>query len=164
MAKSPKQMKVLASFKVPMRVEIRAPEFEPLSSLSALDTKRLSRGDHRIEIGFLKGGCCRNLVRAVVKNGMVIGCEIEPCGETSARPPPPELRSVLAKARKKVAGGREWKPVPVEELIRSSARMMDLIVIVGGGCFFICIWNFCLMCCWWPRPHCFVPDIIVGPL
>jgi hypothetical protein len=71
---------------------------------------------------------------------------------------------VLKQAHRKVTRGREWKPIPMAELVRSSARMLDLIIIVGGGCIFICIWNHCIMCCWYPRPHCFIPDIIVGPL
>ena len=164
MAKSPKKSATLATFTVPMKVEVRAPEFEPLSSLAALDVDRLRRGKHKVEIGFLKGGCCRRLVRAVVEHGLVIGCEVEPCKETSDQPPPPELRAVLAKARKKVLAGRTWKPLPVAQLVGSSARMLDLLIIVGGGCIFICIFNHCIMCCWWPRPHCFVPVISTGPL
>jgi hypothetical protein len=164
MAKSAKKQRVLASFTVPMKVEIRQPEFEPLKSLAALDVERLSRGNHKIEIGFIKGGCCPHLVRAVIKNGMVTGCEVEPCKEDSRKAPPPELLALLEKARKKIQAGRKWQPIPVRELVTSSARMLDLIVIVGGGCIFICIWGHCIMCCWWPRPHCFIPDIVVGPL
>jgi len=155
---------VLARFTAPMRVEVREPEFEPLSSLKALDTERLRRGKHKIEIGFVKGGCCRSLVRAIVKNGLVTGCEIEPCEEVQEKPVPPELRAALAKARKKVLAGRRWKPIPVAELVRSSARMIDLLIIVGGGCIFICIFDHCIMCCWFPWPHCFIPIIATGPL
>jgi hypothetical protein len=165
MAKPSKKTRVLAELSTPMKVQIRQPEFEPLASLKALDVKRLSRGNHKIEIGFVKGGCCRNLVRAVIKDGMVTGCEIEPCKDSGkAGQAPPELLAVLAKARKKIAGGKKWKPIAVSQLVRSNARMLDLIIIVGGGCIFICIWHFCIMCCWYPRPHCFIPDIIVGPL
>jgi len=63
MAKTTKPAPPLATFTVPLKVEIRDPEFERLSSLSALDVKRLSKGNHKVEVGFLKGGCCRNLVR-----------------------------------------------------------------------------------------------------
>jgi len=163
MAKSSMKHPPLAKIRVPATVHVHAPVFEPLLSLSALDTERLSRGNHKVEIGFVTGGCCRNLVRAVIKAGLVTGCEIEPCKDTGGQPIPPELRSLLAKVRKATTSGRQWKPVPIADLVRSQARMLDLI-IVGGGCIFICIFNFCLMCCWWPRPHCFVPDIVVGPL
>jgi hypothetical protein len=71
---------------------------------------------------------------------------------------------VLAKARKKVLAGRTWKPFPVTQLVGGSARLIDFLIIVGGGCIYICIWNHCILCCWWPRPHCFVPDIVTGPL
>ena len=165
MAKSPKKPPVLAKFSVPMKVEIRQPEFEPLASLAALDLKRLQEGNHKIEIGFIKGGCCRKLVRAVIKDGMVTGCEVEPCkGSGKAGKAPPELLAVFAKARKKVAGGKKWKPIPVSQLVSSNAKMLDLIIIVGGGCIYMCIWDFCFLCCSEPDPHCFVSDIIVGPL
>jgi hypothetical protein len=156
--------RALATFTVPMKVEIREPEFEPLGSLDALDVRRLSRGNHKVEVGFLKGGCCRNLVRAVIRNGMVTGFEVEGCKETADRPAPPELRRVLEQARRKLSAGRQWKPIPVSQLVRSSASALRLIIIIGGGCIFICVWGHCIMCCWNPRPHCFIPDIIVGPL
>ena len=165
MAKSSrKRAAALAAFTVPMRVEIRQPEFEPLATLAALDVERLSRGNHKIEIGFIKGGCCRHLVRAVIKRGMVTGCEIEPCEESEGMSVPPELVKLLAQARKRVQGGRTWQPIPVGQFITSSARMRDLIIIIGGGCIYVCIWDFCFMCCWYPRPHCFKPIISTDPL
>ena len=167
MAKSAKSKarRVLASFTAPVKVEIREPDFEPLTSLAALDLKRLSRGNHKIEIGFLKGGCCPHMVRAIVKNGMVTGCEVEPCDDhKSAKPPPRELMALIETARRKMKADRKWEPIPVAELVSSTARMRDLIIIIGGGCFFFCIFGHCIMCCWYPRPHCFIPDIIVGPL
>jgi hypothetical protein len=165
MAKSPKKSRVLAEISVPVKVEIREPDFEPLASLGALDLKRLQKGKHKIEIGFIKGGCCRKLVRAVIKDGMVTGCEVEPCKESGkAGKTPPELLVVLAEARKKVTGGKKWKPIPVAELVTSNAIMRDLIIIVGDGCIYMCIFGFCFLCCMDPTPHCFVSDIIVGPL
>jgi hypothetical protein len=165
MAKSPKKPRVLAKLSLPMKVEIRAPEFEPLASLAVLDLEQLKKGNHKIEIGFIKGGCCRKLVRALIKDGMVTGCEVEPCKESGKEGKvPPELLAVLDKARKKVAGGKKWEPIPVSELVSMSARVRDLIIIIGGGCIFICVFDFCFMCCWKPTPHCFISDIIVGPL
>src|SRR5262249_55906034 len=106
--------------------------------------------------------CCRNLVRAVVKNGRVTGCEVEPCEESSVKAPK-ELLNLLAKAHKKMSAGRKWKPMPVQRLVTSTASMQGLI-IWGGGCILICAWRWCIMCCGYPRPHCFVPDIYPGPL
>ena len=163
-SRASKKSQVVAEFSASVKVQVRRPEFEPLKSLRSLDVKRLSKGNHKIEIGFVKGGCCRNLVRAVIKDGMVTGCEIEGCAESPRTAPPRELRAVIDKARRKMAGGKKWEPVPVSTLVRSNARMLDLIIIVGGGCIFICIWNSCILCCWHPTPHCFISDIIVGPL
>ena len=163
MAKSSKKHPVLATFTVPTKVEIRRPEFERLTSLDALDVGRLGKGSHKLEIGFIRGGPCRHLVRAVIRNGMVNGFEIEPC-EDSGQAPPPELLAVVKKARAQIgAAAGKWQPIPVDQLLRSSARQLELIIIIGGGCFFICIWGHCLMCCWSP-PRCYVPDIIRGPL
>lgn len=162
MAKSSKKPRVLAAFTVPMKVEIREPEFEPLTSLAALDLARLSKGNHKIEIGFVRGGCCRNLVRAVIKNGMVMGCEVEPCKD-SGKPAPRNMLDLLARARKEIKADRKWQPIPVGDLVKSSEKMMNLIII-GGGCILICFWGWCIMCCWYPRPHCFIPDITTGPL
>jgi hypothetical protein len=128
-----------------MKVEIRQPESEPLASLAALDVERLSRGNHKIEIGFIKGGCCRNLVRAVVKNGMVTGFEVEPCKD---------LSKTAGEGPQEDSGGREVATHSRCGLVRSSARRLELIIVVGGGCIFICVWGYCVMCCWWPRPHC----------
>jgi hypothetical protein len=165
MAKTSKTARPLATFTVPMKVEIREPEFEPMKSLAALDVKRLSKGNHKVEVGFLKGGCCRNLVRAVIRNGMVTGFEAEACKETTrSAPPSPELVRVLQQARRKIAPGRKWEPIPVAQLVRSSASALQGLIIVGGGCIFICAWGHCIMCCWWPRPHCFIPDVYTGPL
>ena len=63
-----KKSKALLKFKRTVEVEVRLPEFEPLASLKSLDYRRLEKGNHTVEIGFLSGGCCRKLVRAVVKN------------------------------------------------------------------------------------------------
>ena len=118
-----------------------------------------------MEVGFLKGGCCRNLVRAVIRDGMVTGFEVEPCEETRrTAPPAPELQRVIQQARRKIAADKKWTPIPVEQLVRSSAAALRLIIIIGGGCIFICVWGHCILCCWWPTPHCFIPDIIMGPL
>ena len=162
MARASKKTSVLAAFKFPMKVEVRAPEFEPLSSLSALDFARLSKGNHKIEIGFVDGGCCRKLVRAVVKNGWVTGCEVEPCKD-SGKSISPEMMALFKQAQKKASAGKKWTPVPLRELTKSTAKMTNLI-IVGGGCIFICFGHHCIMCCWWPTPHCFIPDIYTGPL
>jgi hypothetical protein len=164
MAKSRTAGSVLAEFSVPMKVEVRRPEFEPLGSLKSLDLKRLSSGSHKIEVGFLKGGCCRKLVRAVVRDGMVIGFEAEACSETRKAAASKQLMSVIAKARSTVASGKQFEPVPLANLVRSNTAMLSSLIIWGGGCILICCFGHCIMCCSWPRLHCFIPDIYTGPL
>jgi len=164
MAKSKNAGSVLAEFSVPMKVEIRKPEFEPLGTLSSLDLKRLGKGNHKIEVGFLKGGCCRRLVRAVIRNGMVIGFETEPCSKTRKVPAPKQLAGIIAKARSKIAAGKPFKPVPVSTLARGSSSMVAGLIIWGGGCILICFYSHCIMCCRWPTLHCFIPTIFPGPL
>ena len=163
MAKTAKSSSVVAEFSASVRVQVRKPRFEPLGSLSSLDVKRLERGNHKIEIGFLHGGCCRKLVRAIVKNGMVLGFEVEACKETH-KAAPKELRAIVAKAHQKIAGGKKWKPIPVARLVSSNTALLDSLIIWGGGCVLVCCFGHCIMCCWWPRPHCFFPDIYTGPL
>jgi len=96
---------------------------------------------------------------------MVTGFETEPCKETSkSAPPAPELARILKKARQKIEAGKKWQPIPVKQLVRSNAAALRLIIITGGGCILICVWGHCILCCWGPRPHCFIPDIYTGPL
>ncbi len=56
MAKSSTNTKKLAAFTTSVKVEVRQPQFEPLASLSALDYARLSRGNHKVELGFVDAG------------------------------------------------------------------------------------------------------------
>lgn len=162
MAKKTTKRPLLVAFPSRVKVEVREPEFEPLASLASLDFARLARGTHELEIGFVHGGCCRKLVRAVVKNGLVVGCKVEPCKDAGQEISPTML-ALLRQARAKVTAGKKWRPVPLRTFVGSAALMRSLIIL-GGGCIFICIFNHCLMCCWWPRPHCFVPVIATGPL
>jgi hypothetical protein len=167
MAKRPsaKKQRVLAKFAEPIRIEIRQPEFEPLASLALLDFKRLSKGNHKIEIGFIKGGCCPSPVRAVIKDGMVIGCEAKLCN--AGKRVHPELQKLFRKAHKKAAAGKKWQPMAIADLVRSREAMQNLI-LTGGGCIIITIWGWGLYCCFdvhFPYIHCsFGPIIITDPL
>jgi len=155
MAKSARSRPVGVSFTIPVKVEIRRPKFKPLASLAALDVKRFDKGSHKIEVGFVMGGCCPQLVRAVIRNGMVTGFEVEPCKGAIKRPPPPELLALIKQARTRVQRGTSgWKPVPVAEFVRTSPTTLGLIIIVELGCFMICCFGYCLMCCDFPRFFC----------
>jgi len=160
MPKAVKKSKALLKFKRTVEVEVRLPEFEPLASLKSLDYRRLKKGNHTVEIGFLSGGCCRKLVRAVVKNGMVTGLEVEPCKET--RPASPELTAVLKEAQRRLAKQMgKWRPIPISEI----GKVPLLYISWGGGCIQVCEFGYCLTCCVWRWGfNCFTDPIYIGPL
>src|ERR1700742_3350798 len=99
----------------PVKVEVRAAEFELYSSLSYLDVSKLSKGSHKIEVGLVKGGCCGLRAFAIVKAGMVTAFEAEPCPE-SKKPLSKNDRALVAAAYRKL-GRRppKWVPVSVED-------------------------------------------------
>jgi hypothetical protein len=160
MPKAAKKSKALLKFKRTVEVEVRLPEFEPLASLKSLDYRRLEKGNHTVEVGFLSGGCCRKLVRAVVKNGMVTGFEVEPCKET--RPASPELKATLKEAHRRLAKQiGKWQPFPISEI----NKVAPLRISWGGGCIQICEFGYCLTCCFWRWGlGCFTDPIYIGPL
>lgn len=141
-------------------VEARRPRFEPLGSLGSLDLEKLSKGSHKIEVGFFAGGCCSKLVRAVVKNGVVTGVEIEPCKDS--KKPTKELAAILDAAAKALPGaGKKWEPVPLRMFVGNAAGLID----INGGCIQICIFNHCLTCCFsWDGWGCTTDIISIGPL
>jgi hypothetical protein len=117
----------------PLKVEVRAAEFEPYSSLPYLDVSKLSKGNHKIEVGLVKGGCCGQRAFAIVKAGMVVALEFEPCPE-SKKPLSKNDRALVAAAYKKIGGRPKWVPVSVEDFFGKSAVSKRLGVSIGGGC------------------------------
>lgn len=116
-------------FDIRVKVEVSLPEFQPLASTRALDLKRLSKGNHKVEVGFLKGGCCPKMVRAVIRHGMVTALEMEPCKETKKASS--DLTAVLKEAQRRIQPkGGKWQPVAVGEFMSDSGRF----ITTGGGC------------------------------
>lgn len=164
----PKSAKVLATFKYPMEVEIRESEFKPLASITLLDLSRLSKGTHKIEVGFATGGCCQKAVFAIIKKGMVTDIEFEMC-EESDTPVTKELLTLIQTARRKM-GMRtpaKWVAIPVTEFFESPAQMSRIIISARNWCIQICITigttMTCYFCCAWP-PRCGSDTIYTGPL
>jgi hypothetical protein len=119
--------KLVAKFKHPMTVEIIVPSFVPLAAASTLDVQKLSKGSHTIEVGFLEGGCCPKMVRAVIRNGMVTRLDVAPCEDSEQLLPKEmsrDIAAIVAKA-KKLAVKNPWKPVPVREFVGNIARLND---------------------------------------
>jgi hypothetical protein len=140
---------LLLRFEYPVTVEIRRPSFEPLASLEFLDVEALSSGSHEIEIGSFDAGRCRRMARAIIRDGMVTGIEVEPCPDGEA--PAPELAALLVReARDRLGSKPDWTPVPVAELARDES-----LIDIGrnGPCFTICfglsiLQQRCTLCCW----------------
>ena len=143
-ASKPKS-RLLSKFNYTVEVEVIEPVFEPLASLKALDVSKLSKGKHRIEVGWLKGGCCPKLVHAIISKGMIRDLQVEPCNEAS-KAPSKEIVRLFAEARARIKPSGEWKPIPVQEI----AMIWDGYPSrwgTGAGCFYLCIWHYCLFCC-----------------
>jgi len=67
------------ALKYPVRVEVHEPDFELLASVRHLKVNALAKSKRaEFELGHVKAGCCRWLVIATVKNGMITGLRIEP--------------------------------------------------------------------------------------
>src|ERR1700758_5242882 len=113
----------------PLKVEIHRPEVEIYSSLAYLDVSKLSRGNHRVEVGNVKGGCCGKKAIAIVKAGKVTGIKFEPCRESKKRPLSRADRGVVDAAFKKIGKLKpNWKPVAVQEFFGDSAVAERLII------------------------------------
>jgi hypothetical protein len=132
--------------KLELPVQVRQVPFEPFESIRHLDVDRLSRAARaRFEVGQFEGGCCRRVVHAVVRKGMVTELEIEPC--TKQTPMTPELRKTVKAATKALAKrrpGSKRLPMPVRAFLASPSAL----TIDTWGCFMICIFGWCLICCY----------------
>jgi hypothetical protein len=162
MAKSSKS-RPLASFTIPMKVEIRQAAFELFRSQGMLDIERLSRGNHKVEVGIIKDGCCPHVISAVIKNGMVVGSEAAPCKESVGTKPPRELLALAKKATMEITARNKWKPVPVARFFSSISLARNLFDQ------YFCTWtdlgNAWLVCCVLPSFRCNIVDRIYrGPL
>jgi hypothetical protein len=133
---------------------LRHPKFRLLKNIEYLDTAKLSKGSHTIELGKFEGCHCDCAVTAKISNGMIKGIEYPQC-ETATKIPP-RLDRKLRAARKQLAkyGQAKWEDIPVRELTRSSAARARIIVVVttSGDCYEVCIdpgtgLQTCWICC-----------------
>lgn len=168
MATPSKKSKALATFTHPMQIEVREVKFEPQAAVAMMDLARLSKGNHKIEIGFAEGGCCQRAVSAVIKNGMVTDIDIADCKD-SKKPVDKEMLAVIEAARRKIARSSQadWQPIPVAEFFRSAANMQRIVISLRKWCIQVCFsWGGvirCYFCCLIP-PHCGRVIIADGPL
>jgi hypothetical protein len=132
--KSPTGLLATLEYPYPLKVEIRAAEFDQYSSLPYLDVSKLSKGNHKIEVGIVKGGCCGLRAFAIVKAGMVVAVKVEPCPE-SKKPLSKKDRALVAAAYKQI-GGRQpkWEPVSVEDFFGKPAVSERLRISISEEC------------------------------
>jgi hypothetical protein len=126
-------------------IEVTPLPFQPLESVRNLDLDRLARvKSARIEIGHYETGCCRRVVRAVIRNGMVTNFELEPCKKPVHMTP--EMKGIIRDAhqalRARKAPGQKF-PFPVQQLPGAVAKIKYSIWV----CVRICCFGYCLTCC-----------------
>ena len=92
----------------------------------------MSMGNHKVEVGIVKGGCCGLKAFAIVKSGMVVAVEVEPCPES--KPLSKKDRALVAAAYKQI-GRRpsKWEPVSVKDLGKPAVQER-LEIGIGGDC------------------------------
>jgi len=141
--------RTIATFKYPVKVEVREAEFELLASVRYLDKDALAKSKRaEFELGHVKSGCCGLLVVAIVKNGMVTGIRIEPPRKKNLLPRAPELSRLLKAIHRDVLKKRKGAarfPVPVQQFLSQEE---------GGpapALGFTCVWVYfpwiTILCC-----------------
>jgi len=148
MARTQKRSSHSIRVKQKLAIEVRQAPFKTFESIRHLDIARLERAAHaRFEVGQFEAGCCHRTVHAIVRKGKVTKLEVEPCGKPARVTP--ELKKAIQAARKAFAarhGGSTRLPIAVGRFV-GNARGLTIEVF---GCFQICIFGWCLLCCTWP--------------
>jgi hypothetical protein len=132
---------------------LRHPKFKLFKNVEYLDTDKLSKGSHIIELGKFEGCHCDCSITGEIRNGMITKLNYPKC-EKATKISPGFLK-VLQAARKKLAkhGPAKWQNIPVKELARRGGRAGLVIVITTiDDCFELCVGNgpgqmICWMCC-----------------
>lgn len=145
MAKRAIRNRPLLSIDHSVKIEIREAQLTPLESLKHLDVAKLKKAARaEVELGHIEGGCCSQLVRAVIRKGMVTDIAIDQCPD--AAKVTPDLARLLNKARRKAKaalGGRtDSLPMPVETFFANVALSIKTLV-----CHQICLFGWCITCC-----------------
>lgn len=133
------------TFSHSVNVAVETPEFKLLDAVSHLDVAALERAARaEIEVGYVESACCRQLVRAVIRKGMVVELKVELRADEELEPSP-DLVRLLEAARR--TAGRDARPgrlpMPVAAFLASAALIsVDVLVCVR-----ICFLGVCATCC-----------------
>jgi hypothetical protein len=153
----------VATFYHTVKVEASETRFVSLETVGYLDPERLSHVDRaRVPVGEVVTDCCRRLVHVIVENGMVTGIEIDQ--DEDAEPDQPDVDPEILEFVKAAGAalGRESPagklPIPFSELSANPS-----LVTEWWTCFRICIFGYCLFCCYGdtagPWAHCSIERI-----
>jgi hypothetical protein len=108
MARS-KKPRALTTIKYPVTVQVHEPEFKLLDTTRHLDVKALaSASKAEVGLGYVECCCQRQLVRAVIRKGMVTGLRIDETPKKERTPISPDLAKMLrgAQCRNKPGGSK----------------------------------------------------------
>jgi hypothetical protein len=142
MVRSKKRSSSTVFVKQKVSFKVSRVPFTRFESVRHLDVARLSRAKSaQFEVGSFESGCCRRIVHAIVKNGRVVKLQAERCKHPA--PMTPESRKLVQTVRKKL-GHSPFRPVPVSKFLGGSRGL----IIDISFCFIICIFNYCLLCCY----------------
>jgi hypothetical protein len=120
--------------------------FQPSANLDLLDPAKFGKRRVRLEVGEFTGGCCTTKLYADIENGKVSRLKMSKCKEAAR--PPAQLAEVLSKAIAATGLDRPGSVIgmPVAEFIaRARRRFID--IDWGGGCIYVCVFDFCFYCC-----------------
>jgi hypothetical protein len=137
---------------LPVPVRISTPDIEIFDLGRTVDRVAMQKGTHRLIVGRLTGGCCGSLLRARLKDGFVVGIEVERCKESA--PVDRRIAGVLQRAVRTLArrARRGAQPVPVREFLNPTAMKQIASNLVVEHCFKVCITTIggpeqCYLCC-----------------
>lgn len=97
-----------------------------------------------IELGYIKSGCCRRMVRAIVEKGMVTRMEVEPCHDDDKKPSDLVKKLNLAELREKLPKRADPPPLPMP-----LGKFLEEPPYQWWTCIRICVFGFiCFYCCY----------------
>ena len=147
MAKRVPRARPFARLHQSVEIEIHDAVLKPFGTLKHLDLNTLKKSARvEVELGHIEGGCCSQLVRAVVRRGMVTDIAIDRCPETTWEKAPVDLLRILNVVKRKAKAASRTKPpsfpIPVERFFANVA-----LSVKGLVCYQVCLFGYCITCC-----------------